>query len=59
MNYIPIALIRVLCKLMEWMIKRLLYYLENNKISKFQCGGRECRSTNDFFNLFGSTGDPE
>ena len=48
-NYRPIALTNVLCKVMERMIKkRLLQYLEQNKVlSKFQCGGRRDRSTND------------
>ncbi|GBM22447.1 putative RNA-directed DNA polymerase from transposon X-element [Araneus ventricosus] len=48
-NYRPIALTSCLCKLLEKMVnKRLLYYLETNKIfSPFQNGFRQGRCTVD------------
>ncbi|GBM15893.1 RNA-directed DNA polymerase from mobile element jockey [Araneus ventricosus] len=48
-NYRPIALTSCLCKILEKMVnKRLIYYLETNKIfSPFQSGFRQGRSTVD------------
>ena len=52
-NYRPIAMTSVLCKLMERMVNKRLWWLLENKrlISNVQCGFRQNRSCLDYLIL--------